>query len=547
MESRLFENFSIFGLSDFLFFTDIQHLHGEAWVDANDPNDNSDTISGRKTLSFLPRFEIRVVEPASPVDLQALGLPTAQLDIVDDEMENYVGNFAMKFPAGQVKNEDGNYNDGAESVTMNLLAEPVKNKESDYNGNARPVVLEPSSDIPIETHANQHENTTFVSTNQVELTTSESLLEEQDQYFKQFLSAYNAQAQEQRTWLASTVSESFNRVTTSLNSLNKRLRGPKCPTETMRIKQQLEDALRENKTLETQLYKANEKLKIALHERDNQRRIADGGPLANSKKETDDTIRSKWKLLDYNISNLARHLGRAAPSHDPDYITRDIFHSVCPTWRGLFGVDDDRREFLIQGYLWRFVQNEVFNNTGSLSGTPTMRHLKHIQTTTIVEVEKRNLSWATSIQRIAKWRAQGSALLGEIWGDDHDRKLRELTTAETRRLRPFWTAQLGSSDRSENRTWDELKAILECALELDHIMMGSKAHIQILWGNDFWKQNGRPLYNPDFMEAVGWKSTVSSRSSVDFFASPMLEKVGNADGQNYDSQMVLVKANVVCN
>lgn len=48
------------------------------------------------------------------------------------------------------------------------------------------------------------------------------------------------------------------------------------------------------------------------------------------------------------------------------------------------------------------------------------------------------------------------------------------------------------------------------------------------------------------MEAVGYETELSSESIVKMVISPFLYKAGNADGQNYESSMLLIKADVVC-
>lgn len=91
-----------------------------------------------------------------------------------------------------------------------------------------------------------------------------------------------------------------------------------------------------------------------------------------------------------------------------------------------------------------------------------------------------------------------------------------------------------------------MKGILEGALELDRLIMGSKAIFIVFWGNDLQRTTDRLQYNPETMEVVASNHPISELIPVIFLTSPVLYKVGNADGQNYDNMVVLVKASVVC-
>lgn len=152
---------------------------------------------------------------------------------------------------------------------------------------------------------------------------------------------------------------------------------------------------------------------------------------------------------------------------------------------------------------------------------------------------------ASLCQRLARWRAQGSALFEEL-RDSNEKQLNDVISAETRLLELFWSEKPGSPNRSEVKTWDEMKGILEGALELDRLLMGSKAIFKAAWEHDLWRAAEARHYHPYNMEVVASNHPISARSPVIFFTSPVLFKIGNADGQNYDNFVVLVKASVVC-
>ncbi|KAK7415517.1 hypothetical protein QQX98_005871 [Neonectria punicea] len=161
----------------------------------------------------------------------------------------------------------------------------------------------------------------------------------------------------------------------------------------------------------------------------------------------------------------------------------------------------------------------------------------------IERVHKQEQPSAPYLQRIARWRAQGSSLLDELWKCDEN-LFEDLIQDETDRLKPFWS---GSSTTCETMVKDQVRGILQCAVELDQLMMVSKAIFYLRWDKDLQEPNGQLEFDSETMEAVALTSPISDRSLVCYFVSPILCKVGNADGQNYDSRMVLAKAKVVCN
>ncbi|KAH6998169.1 hypothetical protein BKA56DRAFT_724651 [Ilyonectria sp. MPI-CAGE-AT-0026] len=414
----------------------------------------------------------------------------------------------------------------------------------------------------------------------IDATTMKTFLDDQEQKSGMSLGTSNTESEAEESSLIDLVKDGFDQITGSLNALSQQVHDTKSSKEIARIKKELEDANEKHlrltaenaaletiidttseklryaternvrltaahKALATKLHNTNSKLDRALQDRNAQRCNADGDALADSRKATDDTIQSKWKQLDYNIRSLAHYLAASPPKHIVASILKCRFRSLHSSW-WKFLQDDDCRESLLECYLWRVASDLVFDASGNIHGGEVNipRSLKSAQNEMMVRVlESENC--ASLCQRLARWRAQGSALFEELRGSN-EKQLNDVITGETRLLRPFWSEKPGSSDRSEVKTWDEMKGILEGALELDRLLMGSKAIFKACWENDFQKTASPLRYNPDRMDVVASNHPISARSQVTFFTSPALFKFGNADGQNYDKFAVLVKASVVC-
>lgn len=81
-------------------------------------------------------------------------------------------------------------------------------------------------------------------------------------------------------------------------------------------------------------------------------------------------------------------------------------------------------------------------------------------------------------------------------------------------------------------------------MELDAMLGTSKAVFDICWNAK--DSEGSMQMDDSRMEVVACEDAPSQDMKVAFYASPALLKRGNADGREYDRQMVLEKARVFC-
>ncbi|KAL6403459.1 hypothetical protein AUP68_12809 [Ilyonectria robusta] len=381
----------------------------------------------------------------------------------------------------------------------------------------------------------------------------ETFLDEQEQTSNMSIGASNARSQAEGKSFVDLVKDGLDHISGPVGTLAQRVHEQKSSEELAWTKKQLEDATKQNLRLTTdynaltmKLRNTNEELERVLRDRNAQRRNAGGDALANSRKATDDTIQDKWKQLDYNIRTLAHYLATPSPKLMVESPLNQRFRNLHRSWRK-FLQDDDLRELLLECYLWHIVTDRVFDASGNIHGgnLNIQRSLKIGQEEMMGRASKKFQHPASFFQRLARWRAQGSALFDELW-NGNEKQLNDVIAAELRLLEPFWVENPGSPNTSEVKTRDEMKGILEGALELDRLLMGSKAIFEVVWEQELWRETDALQYNPYNMEVVASNHPISAHSPVVFFTSPVLYKMGNADGQNYDSFVVLVKASVVC-
>ena len=114
-----------------------------------------------------------------------------------------------------------------------------------------------------------------------------------------------------------------------------------------------------------------------------------------------------------------------------------------------------------------------------------------------------------------------------------------LVRKEADNLHPFLVKEAQLQELQEG-----LREIIQMAMELDAMLGTSKAVFDICWSTKV--NEGSVQMDDSCMEAVGFGNASSQNMNVAFYISPILLKRGNADGREYDKQMVLEKARVFC-
>ncbi|UKZ77422.1 hypothetical protein TrVFT333_005143 [Trichoderma virens FT-333] len=111
----------------------------------------------------------------------------------------------------------------------------------------------------------------------------------------------------------------------------------------------------------------------------------------------------------------------------------------------------------------------------------------------------------------------------------------------TEQFRPFLP-----DSRLERESFKiEIETMITKAAELHSMMMKSKAIFLVEWNGD---DDGEQLapYDPKYMTSVQYvRDADTSNSFVKFVEAPGLVKIGNADGENFDTSMVLCEASVI--
>ncbi|KAG5766234.1 hypothetical protein H9Q72_005708 [Fusarium xylarioides] len=296
----------------------------------------------------------------------------------------------------------------------------------------------------------------------------------------------------------------------------------------------------EYQSLEKRLQDSNTKLENAIKERDEQRRLAESANWTGSTKVSDDAIQSKWKQLGYNIRTMSRSLAKCQIRRSLNDDIKHRLSMIVPRWNKLLP-NDDHKEFVIGAYLWAIVE-EIIEEGSEIMGGGRGMNFKAIRAEFIGAAPEgdKPSGRGPTLRHVARWAAQGAAFFGHFFVRN-EQAFRARAACELEGLKAFLNFP---KDKSTADLLQEMKSIIDTALELDEMLMNSKAIFIICRLESDGSKNQR--FDAAEMDAFIQGKDLSSKTVVEFAISPMLIKMGNADGCNYDSRMVVCKSLVVC-
>ncbi|KAF5574394.1 hypothetical protein FPCIR_13609 [Fusarium pseudocircinatum] len=300
-----------------------------------------------------------------------------------------------------------------------------------------------------------------------------------------------------------------------------------------------------------QLCEANARLRDTLHEKDHLRQLLEGGTFANSAKITDTAILDAWKELSYNIRDLAYTLAQAQNVEGLSDFFISRMRRMTPEYKKLLQ-DQDYSHALMQGYLWRLIDERIFRPKQSdeqFWGGCQITSLKlgkdEVYSKVMSKKGKNSGDW-TTLAHAARSFSQVSVMFSKLW-DDNNGLINTVVSWETELLKPLFLRRSPRTGRTQGRINEQLAEIFKSAIELDKMMIYSNAYFMIEWNLPGKKPPTKSRYDKESMESVFQEVDLSPKSLVRFFASPSLSKSGTADGQKYNIRNVLAKASVICN
>ncbi|UZP32688.1 hypothetical protein NXS19_000504 [Fusarium pseudograminearum] len=400
------------------------------------------------------------------------------------------------------------------------------------------------------------------SSSEVDNQTAKELLARQQLGHDDFIQDYRAAAAQERSQLAemvqSGIQTGMDQIAGRVERVLKRTTQTSLLLEVEDLKKQLESEKIQHKVLKAnydnlarnsddqkkKLPNAIKRSKEYYKVRNQILNLLNGG--VHPIETKDDEVMYGWKCMTFSIKQLARKLVGASSGQPLDDEVTQRLQRVSKDYRKQIQ-DPDFRDLLMRGYIWLLLQDIVFDSKKDFWGGLGVRVLKMTHDNLIAHVGETgcDLDAEPPVARIAEWLAKGSEIMTKLCekgsiGIDH------VVDVETERLRPFMVDQKPGFDRTDKMVSEELKDIIDSAVELDINRMSSLSIYDIYWGDRAQDSGNLERWNPDLMEVEGWEHEVSPESRVQFRISPILYRVGICNGSAYDQFNLLAESQVVC-
>ncbi|KAJ4861039.1 hypothetical protein T069G_06027 [Trichoderma breve] len=252
-----------------------------------------------------------------------------------------------------------------------------------------------------------------------------------------------------------------------------------------------------------------------------------------TKKASDDTIKGMWWQLSYKIKNTVSNYFTERPQDETISVGGIEYHIPAkPTPAGrILAVRDSLKRRQIWGHLYcNIFAPHSRCHLGYIGGSMARR---------IAHLNPYRLPSPQYLQMISRLKSTLDPDLEREADPESNIKLVEMiqgTVAHFKNIVP---------DKMLNEFEEDLKSIFLDAWKLYTTMMTSKAIFVIEWHqSDDGINNYR--YDPETMElSVGVDpSDNTSEHTFAVIESPALWKIGNGDGENFDSAMVICKHSV---
>ncbi|KAI9166987.1 hypothetical protein HJFPF1_03105 [Paramyrothecium foliicola] len=250
-------------------------------------------------------------------------------------------------------------------------------------------------------------------------------------------------------------------------------------------------------------------------------------------KVDDSTIDSLWRQLFFNIKNLVSRSLQSAPAQ-----TVEGFRT--PGSEALFQKCVHRpqfKHFYLQHYIWKFLEVVIFRNqqgvwAGSLGQSFTA--LCNELTAALKEGTEQK-PW---FEQFSLNKSQMAVKIDDVYGID---QVAAKTVAEAleRDMIPFMIPNATLVFRND------LQGVIGIAVKLHVIFMKSRAFFSLVLPA---YNSNQGLAEPDTEEMeilLRDANTPASGLAVHIVVSPVLEKLGNADGECFDVRSVVCKARYV--
>ncbi|KAG5949899.1 hypothetical protein E4U53_005659 [Claviceps sorghi] len=315
--------------------------------------------------------------------------------------------------------------------------------------------------------------------------------------------------------------------------------------------------LNENENLKTQKLRIQKNYKVLdTSYQEAQRKLRQGktnadesAALANGTKVSDGEWRSQWKQLKCSIQNLVLLIeDEVSEARCPPLGKRFKRSSVGkgPRFSRHMFRDPNMRRWAVERYLWVLICDVVFDSKSRSDLDKAGRNYKIFNKAVLDDLHEQELIEHNS-ERLAsyrKWFIDGWQIT-----KPSESSIETMLQNDCGGIYELAYGNKQLKDGADELSiQNELREILSLAMTLDDMRMQSRAIITFHWHDLKPKKQGSD--HAEFLEAsmhavnMNVDQKPSENARVHFIVTPALLKRGNANGSNYDSEMVLAKADV---
>ncbi|KAF5630796.1 hypothetical protein F52700_7015 [Fusarium sp. NRRL 52700] len=268
---------------------------------------------------------------------------------------------------------------------------------------------------------------------------------------------------------------------------------------------------RDFKEAQTCVHELRREMDVMLQERD---------PNFNDAfKVTDDEVERAWGIIRYDILTFVAQVLTVKPYRKT--APRGADHSVVEALKKEQKKDIHLAEFYFEQYIWKCLARYVFQGEAATFGGPAGRVFQLF----CLDISKIDCE---SMPELSRVKAHTANLLNEQFDENNQKEVDGIVNKMKNDLAIF----MGSDE--EDRAEEKLGNIVIKAVKLNNYFLKSRAFFVTDWDIDDESDNFDNLI-------VRYKSGIEGGEPVvGIQISPRLSKIGNADGEFFDSTKAMV-------
>ncbi|RSM15707.1 hypothetical protein CEP52_000608 [Fusarium oligoseptatum] len=247
-----------------------------------------------------------------------------------------------------------------------------------------------------------------------------------------------------------------------------------------------------------------DELRVMLSNLDDELKKSSGEPDSSYVKVTDDEIGRQWLQLAHEIQNFTLQV-----------LTRDPRGVTAPP----------RTNTVL--HIWDRINSEIFHGGSDLWGGRSGKSFNRL----CIDATKGD---PDEMKNLSPMKAQVAKLLRATYDDGNKSQVAKLVNDLKAELFVFTDQEMTKDVEKAKAVERRLKKIIDRAMRLNMIFMTSKAF--------FLPMSVQDQYDDDNVDIRFTRGNPGEETELELQVSPQIAKIGDADGYNFDSCIMVCKA-----